>query len=98
VRIRPQDDEAFDVLVVERDRAVHAVGELGRAGRHLEPDRAAIFERLSGVEQLPGRGAITIETLRLEIRPMRTADLRAFVPVDPQPAQAVEDAGHHFRL
>ena len=44
------------------------------------------------------RRAIAIEPLRLEIRRVRAADLRALVPIDPQPAQAIEDAGDHLGL
>ncbi len=49
-------------------------------------------------KQLLRRRAVAIETLRLEIRRVRAADLRALVPVDPQPAQAVENPGDQFGL
>ena len=40
--------------------------------------------------------AIPIEPLGLKVRRVRSADVRSFVPIEPEPAQPVEDAGHHF--
>ena len=42
-------------------------------------------------QQVLDRRLITIQPLRLVIRGERSAHLRAFVPVDAQPVQAVED-------
>ena len=39
---------------------------------------------------------MSVEPLRLEIRRVRAADVGPFVPVEPQPAQAVDDAGDHL--
>ena len=44
----------------------------------------------AGQQFLHGR-LIAVQPLRLIIRSERPADSRAFVPVDPQPVQAVED-------
>ena len=44
----------------------------------------------AGQQLLHGR-PIAIQPLRLIIRRQRSADLGAFVPVDPQPVEAVED-------
>ena len=98
MRVGAQDHEALDVLVVELDRAVHAVGERGLSRRHLEADRAAVFEGLSARQQLARGGAVAIEPLRLEVRRMRAADFGALIPVDAEPAQAVENAGDHLGL
>ena len=46
-------------------------------------------------DQLRRCGAIALEPLRLEIGRVRTADLRPFIPVEPEPSQAVENAGDH---
>ena len=43
-----------------------------------------------------GHRAMTIETLRLEVGCVRAADIRPFVPVEAEPAQAVEDAVDHL--
>ena len=40
--------------------------------------------------------AMTIDALRLQIRTVAAADLRALIPVEPQPAQTVEDPGDHL--
>ena len=40
--------------------------------------------------------AIAIEPLGLKVRRVRSADVGSFVPIEPEPAQPVEDAGHHF--
>ena len=40
--------------------------------------------------------AITIEPLGLKVGRVRSADVWSFVPIEPDPAQPVEDAGHHF--
>ena len=41
--------------------------------------------------QLLGGGVITLQSLRLEVWPVGAADAGAFVPVDAQPFQTVED-------
>jgi hypothetical protein len=44
-----------------------------------------------------GRGAMTVVALRLEVRSVRSVDAWTFVPIEAEPAQPVEDAGHHLR-
>ena len=46
---------------------------------------------MAGGQQFIDGGLITIGPLRLIIRRVRPADLRAFVPIDAQPAQPVQD-------
>jgi len=41
------------------------------------------------------RLTMTVEALRLKIRTVRAAQLRALVPAQPQPPQSVEDPAHH---
>ena len=63
----------------------------------LEADRALVAERLGpSASETLGRGPVSVEPLRLEVRRVRPADVRAFVPVESQPAQAVEDARDHL--
>ena len=42
-----------------------------------------------------GHRAVPIEALRLEIRPVGAVDFRSLVPVEPEPAKAVEDPFDH---
>jgi hypothetical protein len=58
--------------------------------------RAVAEVRVAAVEQPLGRGAVTVEPRGLEVRRVRTADIGTLVPLEPQPAQAVEDAAHHL--
>ena len=51
--------------------------------------------RVSGLDQATRGEAIPIEPLRLKVRRVRPSDVRPFVPAQPEPAQAVEDAGDH---
>ena len=65
--------------------------------RGLQPLGGAVAEvRVAAVEQPLGRGAVTVEPPGLEVRRVRTADVGPLVPLEPQPAQAVEDAAHHL--
>ena len=41
------------------------------------------------------RGAVPFEAFGLEIRGVRSSSFRSLVPVDPEPAEPVENAGHH---
>ena len=43
------------------------------------------------VEQLLHGGLVAVQLLRLVVRAVRAADLRALVPVEAEPAEAVED-------
>src|SRR5581483_5661459 len=65
----------------------------------VEPlGRAPALVRIPLREQ-PLRGrAIAVEPLRLDVRPIRSADLRPFVPAHAEPAQALEDAFDGARL
>src|SRR5687767_3198026 len=98
MRIGSKDDEVLDVLVVELDWSMHAVGKRGLARRHLEANRAFVEHRLAAIQQLLSRGAIAIEPLGLKVRRVRAANLRPFVPIDAQPPQSIEDTGDHFGL
>ena len=40
--------------------------------------------------------SMPIVALRLKIRPVRPVNARAFVPIQSEPVQPVEDAGHHL--
>ena len=91
-----QDDEALDVLVGERNGAVHEIGEGRLPLGHLESDRALVAERAALCQETFGRRSILVEPLRLEVGRVRPIHLRAFVPIETKPAQAVEDAGDHF--
>ena len=66
------------------------------AGPGARVSAAVVVVGVSAVDQLRGDGAIAVLPLRLEVRRMRSADLRAFVPGQSQPAHAVEDALHHL--
>ena len=46
---------------------------------------------MSGFQQPLGSVDIKVIALRLKVRAIRTADLRALVPVDAEPAEPVED-------
>jgi hypothetical protein len=52
---------------------------------------AKAFVCKSAIEQLLGDGAVPVGALALQIRLMGSAAIRAFVPVDAEPAQAVVD-------
>jgi hypothetical protein len=39
---------------------------------------------------------VSIQTFGLEIRSVRTADVRPFVPVEPQPTQTVDNSRDHL--
>ena len=94
--VRAEDDERLDVLVVEGDRPVHEIDERCCPLGDFEADRALVNERFPTVDEAAGRGAVFLEPLRLEVRRVRAVDVGAFVPVEPQPAQAVENAGDHL--
>ena len=55
--------------------------------------RTETVVRVAAGQQLVGVGRIEVQPLRLPIRPVRPLDVRPFVPVEPEPAQVVEDAG-----
>ena len=65
-------------------------------GGHLEADGARVVVRLALAHQGLRVLAIELGPLRLEVRRVRPADVRPFVPVEPEPAQAVDDAGDHL--
>ena len=88
------------------------VGGQAQAGPVVLPRLAAGLRRLAlgaqafggtvavvGVSVLPqslGGCSMPINPLRLEVRRMGAADQRALIPVQAQPAQAVQDAGDHI--
>ena len=45
----------------------------------------------AALEQVGAGSCISIDALRLAVRGVRTADVRAFVPIQSQPAKIVED-------
>jgi hypothetical protein len=47
---------------------------------------------VSFAHQPLGHLAIPIEPLRLEVRPVRSANLRAFIPIETQPPQPVKNS------
>ena len=66
--------------------------------RGLQPLlRAVAVVRVAVSHQAVGRGLVAVEPLGLEIRPVRSADIRALVPLEPQPAQALENSADHLR-
>ena len=66
--------------------------------RGLQPLLRAVAEVRVAVRQKAfGRGLVAIEPLGLEIRPVRSADLGTLVPLEPQPAQALENSADHLR-
>ena len=75
---------------------MHEVDELGAALRDLEADRSLVHEGLAAVDEATGRGAVLLEPLRLEIRRVRPVDVRSFVPIEPEPAQSIENASDHL--
>ena len=50
---------------------------------------------MSARDQVGGGGAVALEPLRLEVRAVRAVDLRPLVPVEAEPAQAVENSLDH---
>ena len=58
--------------------------------------RAVVVVGVAGGDELLGHLPVTREPLRLEVGAVGAADARALVPVEPQPAQPVEDAVHHL--
>ena len=61
-----------------------------------ETNRACVFEKVTGGLQLPQIPLVDLIALTLEIRTEISADLRTFVPVEPEPAQPVVDRGRSF--
>src|SRR5207245_7778957 len=59
--------------------------------------RAVAVVRAAGRDERAGHRAIAIEAFGLKVGPVRSADVRPFVPVEPEPAQPVEDAFDHLR-
>ena len=85
-----------DFFLRQQQRA--AVVARGLAARHLFGAHlvqlfsgAEARERVAHVDQLLAILLIDIATLALPVRAVRAANVRAFAPVDPQPAQGVED-------
>ena len=79
------------------------VGNEDRLARHLELDRAFVFVGQAVREQRLDAALVVFLALALEIgaaiafaRAGGVAGERAFVPVQPEPAQAVEDDVHGF--
>ena len=82
------------------------------AGAVVAPGRAAVLGRFALRVELLGRAVaivraaaldersrhrtIAIEAFGLKVRPVGSADVRPFVPVEPEPPQAVEDAFDHL--
>ena len=82
-----------------------------QTGSVVPPCLATLFRQLAFAAQALGRAiavvgkavrheagcrvSIAVETIRLEVRAMRTANSRAFIPVEPEPPQAIQDAGDH---
>ena len=54
--------------------------------------RAEAVVRVTAVQQLVRVGRVEMQPLGLAIRSVHAADIRAFVPVEPEPAQILEDA------
>ncbi len=59
--------------------------------------RRIVAIRAAGFEQTCDRGPVSLVTLRLEVRRVRSADLRALVPVETEPTEPVEDRLQGFR-
>ena len=53
--------------------------------------RAEAFEGMTGREQFAGILAVDTRAFALTVRTVRTADVGAFVPLEPAPAQRLED-------
>ncbi len=70
---------------------------LGRLAFRLDLFRRGIVV-IGGpaIEELLDRRLVTRKPLRLVVGPVRAADLGPFVPIDPQPLQAVEDRRQGF--
>ncbi len=73
-----------------------AIGPLGPVGRGLLGGAlglgAIVAIDVAGGDQSLGRPPVVLGSLRLVIGAVRPADLRPFVPVDADPAEAVEDS------
>ena len=69
----------FGQLALTAEAIWRAIAIVGKAVRH----------------QACGSLSITIETLRLEVRAMRAANSWTLIPVEPEPSQAIQDAGDH---
>ena len=81
------------VLALEVEVAVDLVAELQLFARDdLEEYRAVLLVGLALVEKLLHIFLIEVHTLRLAVGAEVAALVRAFVPVEPHPAHAVEDA------
>ena len=82
-------------LVVGERLAAEAIGALLALGRGLLGGAlgfgAVVAIDVARGEQSVGGPAIALGPLRLEVGAERPADLGPFVPVDPDPAEAVED-------
>ena len=80
------------------DVAGHHVGDCHWLAGHAELDRALVLVRQILVEQFLNSALVNLAALRLKIRPAITLALlhgvaghRPLIPVEPEPAQAVED-------
>jgi hypothetical protein len=57
---------------------------------------AVAVVRTAVAYKLCGKDAVPVEALRLEVRAVRSADVGALIPIEPEPAQPVDDARHHL--
>src|SRR5688500_6475875 len=96
IAVGAQDDEILDVLVLERDLAAHQIDEARLAVRDLEADRPFVQVGLFREDERVRVLAVFLLALRLEVRRMRAADVGPLIPVETEPAQAVDDAGDHL--
>ena len=58
--------------------------------------RREVVVGVAARDQRVRRVAMAIEPLRLEVGGVGSADFRSFVPVEPEPSQALENAGDHL--
>src|SRR4051812_34977197 len=68
---------------------------VGAAALEVVGCAVAVIGKAALDERVRAR-AIAIQPLRLEVRRVRAADVGAFIPVEPEPAQPVDDPGHHL--
>ncbi len=105
--VAADDDEIGIGLLAVGEFAQHVaddeVGNENRLALHLEFDRAFVFVGEAVRQQRFDAALIIFLPLRLEIRPAvafawagGVAGDRAFVPIEAEPAQAVEDDVHGF--
>jgi hypothetical protein len=81
----------FDVAKIERHLAANQVVHFDQFARETEAPGAAILVEKAGVAQLCEVPLVSGFALALEIRAVIAAHERAFVPIQSEPAQAIED-------